>query len=189
MPVDFLSETQRAASGLQSNWGRSDSSASSCLALRRFPMEWSGSSRRSSGSNRSGSPYCPDPQQRPHGLASGHRVQPTQPDRNADRSLEERDRPQVQISQLLQANHGDPGRPESSEHNDRTRAACVRTHRLTLPLGNGRIPSPPDPCNNAGRSPGSENGNHVNRGALIRTIVMCTIIRDGDMSQLFVVPD
>ena len=41
----------------------------------------------------------------------------------------------------------------------------------------------------AGRSPGSENGNHVNREALIRTIVMCTIIRDGDMSQLFVVPD
>ena len=73
----------------------------------------------------------------------GHRVQPTQPDRNADRSLEERDWPQAQISQLLQANHGDPGRPESSEHNDRTRAACVRTHRLTLPLGNGRIPSPP----------------------------------------------
>ena len=95
------------------------------------------------GSNRSGSPYCPDPQQRPHGLASGHRVQPTQPDRNADRSLEERDRTQAQISQLLQANHGDPGRPESSEHNDRTRAACVRTHRLTLPLGKGRIPSPP----------------------------------------------
>ena len=95
------------------------------------------------GSNRSGSPYCPDPQQRPHGLASGHRVQPTQPDRNADWSLEERDRPQAQISQLLQANHGDPGRPESSEHNDRTRAACVRTHRLTLPLGKGRIPSPP----------------------------------------------
>ena len=79
----------------------------------------------------------------PHGLASGHRVQPTQPDRNADRSLEERDRPQAQISQLLQANHGDPGRPESSERNDRTRAACVRTHRLTLPLEKGRIPSPP----------------------------------------------
>ena len=79
----------------------------------------------------------------PHGLASGHRVQPTQPDRNADRSLEERDRPQAQISQLLQANHGDPGRPESSEHNDRTRPACVPTHRLTLPLWNGRIPSPP----------------------------------------------
>ena len=58
-------------------------------------------------------------------------------------SLEERDRPQAQISQLPQANHGDPDRPESSEHNDRTRAACVRTHRLTLPLGNGRIPSPP----------------------------------------------
>ena len=37
------------------------------------------------GSNRSGSPYCPDPQQWPHGLASGHRVQPAQPDRNADR--------------------------------------------------------------------------------------------------------
>ena len=29
---------------------------------------------------RSGSPYCPDPQQRPHGLASGHRVQPAQPE-------------------------------------------------------------------------------------------------------------
>ena len=28
-------------------------------------------------------------------------------------------------------------------HNDRTRTACVRTHRLTLPLGKGRIPSPP----------------------------------------------
>ncbi len=93
------------------------------------------------GSNRSGSPYCPDPQQRPHGLASGHRVQPAQPDRNADRSLEERDRPQAQIPQLLQADHGNQGRPESSEHNDRTRTACVRTHRLTLPLGKGRIPS------------------------------------------------
>ena len=32
---------------------------------------------------------------------------------------------------------------KSSEHNDRTRTACVRTHRLTLPLGKGRIPSPP----------------------------------------------
>ena len=95
------------------------------------------------GSNRSGSPYCPDPQQRPHGLASGHRVQPAQPDRNADRPLEERDRPQAQISQLLQANHGDSGRSESSEHNDRTRTSRVRTHRLTLPLGKGRIPSPP----------------------------------------------
>ena len=94
-------------------------------------------------SNRSGSPYCPDPQQRPHGLAGGHRVQPAQPDRNADRPLEERDRPQAQISQLLQANHGDSGRPESSEHNDRTRTSRVRTHRLTLPLGKGRIPSPP----------------------------------------------
>ena len=73
----------------------------------------------------------------------GHRVQPTQPDRNADRSLEERDWPQAQISQLLQADHGDPGRPESPEHNDRTRTACVRTYRLTLPLGKGRIPSPP----------------------------------------------
>ena len=95
------------------------------------------------GSNRSGSPYCPDPQQWPHGLASGRRVQPAQPDRNADRPVEERDRPQTQIPQLLQADHGDPGRPESSEHNDRTRTACVRTYRLTLPLGKGRIPSPP----------------------------------------------
>ena len=51
--------------------------------------------------------------------------------------------PQTPIPQLLQANHGDSGRPESSEHNDRTRTACVRTHRLTLPLGKGRIPSPP----------------------------------------------
>ena len=91
----------------------------------------------------SGSPYCPDPQQRPHGLASGHRVQPAQPDRNADRPVEERHRPQAQIPQLLQADHGDPGRPESPEHNDRTRPACVRTYRLTLPLGKGRIPSPP----------------------------------------------
>ena len=89
-----------------------------------------------------------------NGLASGHRVQPTQPDRNADRSLEERDRPQAQISQLLQANHGDPGRPESSEHNDRTRAACVPTHRLTLPLGNGRIPSPPRSMQQRCSSPG-----------------------------------
>ena len=30
-----------------------------------------------------------------------------------------------------------------SGYNDRTRTACVRTHRLTLPLGKGRIPSPP----------------------------------------------
>ena len=51
--------------------------------------------------------------------------------------------PQAQIPQLLQVNHGNQGRPESSEHNDRTRTACVRTHRLTLPLGKGRIPSPP----------------------------------------------
>ena len=87
--------------------------------------------------------YCPDPQQRPHGLAGGHRVQPAQPDRNADRPVEERHRPQTQILQLLQADHGDPGRPESPEHNDRTRTACVRTYRLTLPLGKGRIPSPP----------------------------------------------
>ena len=79
----------------------------------------------------------------PHGLASGHRVQPAQPDRNADRPVEERHRPQTQIPQLLQADHGDPGRPESPEHNDRTRTACVRTYRLTLPLGKGRIPSPP----------------------------------------------
>ena len=95
------------------------------------------------GFNRSGSPYCPDPQQWPHGLAISHRVQPAQPDRNADRPLEERHRPQAQISQLPQADHGDPGRPESSEHNDRTRTACLRTCRLTLPLGKGRIPSPP----------------------------------------------
>ena len=60
-----------------------------------------------------------------------------------DRPLEERDRPQAQIPQLLQANHGDPGRPESSEHNDRTRTARVRTHRLTLRLGKGQISSPP----------------------------------------------
>ena len=84
--------------------------------------------------------HCPDPQQRPHGLAGGHRVQPAQPDRNADRPVEERHRP---LPQLLQADHGDPGRPESPEHNDRTRTACVRTYRLTLPLGKGRIPSPP----------------------------------------------
>ena len=95
------------------------------------------------GPNRSGSPYCPDPQQWPYGLAGGHRVQPAQPDRNADRPLEERHRPQAQIPQLLQADHGNQSRPESSEHNDRTRTACVRTHRLTLPLGKGRIPSPP----------------------------------------------
>ena len=55
---------------------------------------------------------------------------------------EGRHRPQTPIPQLLQANHGDPGRPESSEHNDRTRTACVRTYRLTLRLGKGRIPSP-----------------------------------------------
>ena len=60
-----------------------------------------------------------------------------------DRPLEERDRPQAQISQLLQANHGDSGRPESSEHNDCTRTACVRTYRLTLRLGKGQISSPP----------------------------------------------
>ena len=95
------------------------------------------------GSNRSGSPYCPDPQQWPYGLAGGHRVQPAQPDRKADRPLEGCHRPQTPIPQLLQADHGDPGRPESPEHNDRTRTACVRTHRLTLPLGKGRIPSPP----------------------------------------------
>ena len=57
--------------------------------------------------------------------------------------MEERHRPQTQIPQLLQADHGDPGRLESPEHNDRTRTACVRTYRLTLPLGKGRIPSPP----------------------------------------------
>ena len=83
----------------------------------------------------SGSPYCPNPQQRPHGLADGNRVQPAQPNRNADGPLEERHRPQTQIPQLLQADHGDPTRPKSPEHNDRARTACVRTHRLTLPLG------------------------------------------------------
>ena len=51
--------------------------------------------------------------------------------------------PKLKSPQLLQVNHGDQGRPESSEHNDRTRTACVRTHRLTLRLGKGRIPSPP----------------------------------------------
>ena len=55
--------------------------------------------------------------------------------RIADRPLEERHRPQAQIPQLLQPNPGDPGRPESSEHNDRTRTACVRTHHLTLRPG------------------------------------------------------
>ena len=61
--------------------------------------------------------------------------QPAQPNRNADGPLEERHRPQTQIPQLLQADHGDPTRPQSPEHNDRARTACVRTHRLTLPLG------------------------------------------------------
>ena len=75
--------------------------------------------------------------------SSGDRAQPAQPDRNADRPLEERHRPQTPIPQLLQADHGDQGRPESPEHNDRTRTACVRTYRLTLRLGKGRIPSPP----------------------------------------------
>ena len=65
--------------------------------------------------------------------------------------MEERDRPQTQIPQLLQADHGDPGRPESSEHNDRTRTARVRTHRLTLPLRKGEFHLRLDPCNNAGR--------------------------------------
>ena len=51
--------------------------------------------------------------------------------------------PQTPIPQLLQADHGDPTRPKSPEHNDRTRTACVRTYRLTLPLGKRRIPSPP----------------------------------------------
>ena len=97
------------------------------------------------GSDRSGSSYCPDPQQRPHGLAGGHRVQPAQPDRSAaDRPLEERHRPQTPIPQLLQVDHGDPGRPESPEHNDRTRTACVRTDRLTLRRGEtgNSIPAP-----------------------------------------------
>ena len=97
------------------------------------------------GSDRSGSSYCPDPQQRPHGLADGHRVQPAQPDRSAaDRPLEERHRPQTPIPQLLQVDHGDPGRPESPEHNDRTRTACVRTDRLTLRRGEtgNSIPAP-----------------------------------------------
>ena len=75
--------------------------------------------------------------------SSGDRVQPAQPDRNADRPLEGCHRPQAQIPQLLQADHGNQGRPESSEHNDRTRTACVRTYRLTLRLGKGRITSPP----------------------------------------------
>ena len=52
-------------------------------------------------------------------------------------------RPQTPIPQLLQADPGDPTRPESPEHKDRTLPARVRTHRLTLPLGEGRIPSPP----------------------------------------------
>ena len=64
------------------------------------------------------------------------------PDRNADRPLEEHHRPQAQSPQLLQADHGGQTRPESPEHNDRTRTACVRTHLLTLQLGKGRIPSP-----------------------------------------------
>ena len=57
-----------------------------------------------------------------------------QPDRNADRPLEERHRPQAQSPQLLQTDHGGQTRPESPEHNDRTRTACVRTHLLTLQL-------------------------------------------------------
>ena len=32
-------------------------------------------------------------------------------------------------------NHVDHGRPDSPEHNDRTRTTCVRTPRLTLRLG------------------------------------------------------
>ena len=59
------------------------------------------------------------------------------------RPLEECHRPQTQIPQLLQADHGDQTQPESPEHNDRTRTACVRTHRLTLRLGKGLIPCPP----------------------------------------------
>ena len=54
------------------------------------------------------------------------------------------------IPQLLQANHGDPTRPKSPEHNDRTRTACVRTHRLSYGLGKGEFHLRPDPCNNAG---------------------------------------
>ena len=53
-----------------------------------------------------------------------------------------RHRPQTQIPQLLQADHGGPTRPKSPEHNDRARTACVRTHLLTLRLGKGRIPFP-----------------------------------------------
>ena len=58
--------------------------------------------------------------------------------------LEERHRPQTPIPQLIQVDHGDPGRPESPEHNDRTRTACVRTDRLTLRRGEtgNSIPAP-----------------------------------------------
>ena len=66
----------------------------------------------------------------------------SQPNRNADGPLEERHRPQTQIPQLLQADHGGPTRSKSPEHNDRARTACVRTHLLTLRLGKGRIPFP-----------------------------------------------
>ena len=131
----------------RTSWGGqrrySDLAIETCLTLRTAYRLGLRQTQGLMGSNRSGSPYCPDPPQWPHGLAGGHRVQPAQPDRNADRPLEERHRPQAQIPQLLQANHGDQGRPESSEHNDRTRTACVRTYRLTLRLGKGRIPSPP----------------------------------------------
>ena len=84
----------------------------------------------------------PNPQQRVHGLADGNRVQPAQPNRNAEGLLEERHRPQTQIPQLLQADHGGPTRPKSPHHNDRARTAGVQTHLLTLRLGKGRIPFP-----------------------------------------------
>ena len=68
------------------------------------------------GGEGAGSPSCPNPQQRVHGLADGNRVQPAQPNRNADGPLEERHRPQTQIPQLLQADHGGSTRPKSPQH-------------------------------------------------------------------------
>ena len=48
--------------------------------------------------------------------------------------------------------------------NDRTRTFCVRTHRLMLPPGKGRIPlPPPDPCNNALFRPYSTNDRAIKR--------------------------
>ena len=47
-------------------------------------------------------------------------------------------RPQTPIPPILQADHRDPARPESPEHNDQTRTACLRAHRLNVTgLGNG----------------------------------------------------